>query len=113
MKQSSSRFFSTISQCENHFLSSRAGGERGGQTPALTDVRAGIRAGPAGGGARSFLGEGTYLDMSCWVWDSLNHVLQEASSLTVHGEAETAGRQKGTVRTGMTTVLLCFLFPKE
>ena len=39
--------------------------------------------------------DGTYLDMSCWVWDSLNHDLQEASSATTHSASEAARRHKG------------------
>lgn len=49
----------------------------------------------------------TYLDMSCWVWDSLNHVLQQISSVTVRSEPETAGRQKGTINNHISE----FCFP--
>lgn len=46
--------------------------------------------------------DGTYLDMSCWVWDSLNHDLQEASAATIHSASEAARRHKGQTQTAVS-----------
>lgn len=43
--------------------------------------------------------DGTYLDMSCWVWDSLNHDLQEASAATIHSASQAARRHKEVSQT--------------
>lgn len=68
---------------------------RGWLTPVLTDLWAGIHENPAREEAQQLPDQhGTYRDMSCWVWDSLNHVLLEAHSFTTRSEPETARRQK-------------------
>ena len=55
--------------------------------------------------------DGTYLDMSCWVWDSLNHDLQEASSATTHSASEAARRHKGQTQTAVSGHASVFHFP--
>lgn len=54
--------------------------------------------------------QGTYLDMSCWVRDSLHHVPQEARSFSVRAAPETAARQRD--RTAMSNHDSGFSFPK-
>ena len=65
---------------------------RGWLPPARADVRARIhKMQPRRKQERLPGRDETYLDMSCWVRDSLNHVLQSTSSFTIRSEPEAAG----------------------
>ena len=55
--------------------------------------------------------DGTYLDISYWVWDSLNHDLQEASTATIHSASQAARRHKGVSQTAVSSHESVFCVP--